>query len=319
MTSDLQVTSHANQLQGQIKVDGMRFKDGMVTATVGKTNVNYDLNRSKLAFYLGDADIFFPSMVVMNGEQKTFELQNLDIHSSSHIQDDLLSSQFKVKLDALYNEGKSFGPAVLDVSISNLDADTMVRINDQTNHMQQASEADRHTALLSMLPELPKLVSKGAKFAVNELSIATPEGLIKGNLLLSLPNATWDNPFKLIQSLVGDGKLTLSAAVVKKFLNDAAKLRLQNQVDAQPVVLAPVASEATPGAIPAPVDNGAVVVAAAPDVEQQAMAQTDERLLKMVRSGLLLPEGSDYVIVFKLAGGQLTVNGKSFNPGMIQF
>ncbi|HBI22250.1 MAG TPA: DUF945 domain-containing protein [Legionella sp.] len=293
ITSDLQVSAHANHLQGQIILDGMRFKDGMITATAGKTNVKYDLNRTKLAFYIGDADVVFPSMVVMNGDQKTFEVQNLNIHSSSHIQGDLLDYQFKLTLDTFYNEGKSFSPILLDVSIRNLDADTLVKINHQTNHMQQGTEAERHQALLSMLPELPKLVSKGAQFAVNELSIGTPEGGIKGNLLLSLPNAVSDNPFQLIQSIKGDGKLTLSAAVVKKFLNDEAKRRLQMQSQ--------------------------VAVPAAADVELQAMAQTDEQLLKLVSSGLLSLEGNDYVIVLKLAGGQLRVNGKPFNPAMMQF
>ena len=291
ITSDLQVTAHANHLQGQVTLDGMRFKEGMVTATVGHAKLKYELNQTPLAFYIGDADVVFPSMVVMSGDQKTFSVQNLNIHSSSHMQGDLFDSQFKLTLDAFYNDGKSLGPTILDVSIRNLDADTLVKINDQTHHMQQGTEAERHQALLSILPELPKLVSKGAQFAVNELSIRTPEGIIQGNLLLSLPNAVSDNPFQLIQSIQGDGKLTLSAAVVKKFLSDEVRRRLQRE--------------------------GAVLDAT--DVEQQTMAQTDEQLLKLVSSGVLSLEGNDYVIVLKLAGGHLSVNGKPFNPGMLQF
>jgi hypothetical protein len=39
----------------------------------------------------------------------------------------------------------------------------------------------------------------------------------------------------------------------------------------------------------------------------------------MVASGLFVLQGSDYVMVLKLAEGQLSVNGKPFNPTMIQY
>lgn len=316
MTSDLQVSSNANHLQGQVLVDGVRLKDthttGVMSANLGEVKVNYDLNRTELALYMGDVDILFPSFIVMNDANKTFEIKNLVIHSGSRLQDHLVSSDFKAKLDTLYKDGASYGPAVLDVSLSHLDADTLVKINEQANQLQQGTESDRHQALLSLLPELPKLVSKGAQLAVNELSLATPEGLIKGNLLLSLPNADSANPFQLIQSIQGDGQLTLCAAVVKKWMNDAAKLRLQNQA----AVNAAAGIAATPETV-----NVVPPAAAAPalDIDQQATAQTEERILKLVDSGLLSPEGSDYVIAVKLSAGQLSINGKPFNPAMMQF
>ena len=323
MTSDLHVSSNANHLEGKVLVDGVNLKDTTTTdamyVRLGKIEANYDLNRTTLALYVGDGNILFPSLVVMKGEQKAFEIQNLDLHSGSRLQDHLLSTSFKVTLGALYSDGKSYGPAVLDISFSNLDADTLVKINANASRLQQGTEAQRHQALLSLLPELPNLLSKGAQLAVNEFSITTPEGVIKGNLLLSLPNAATANPFQLIQSMQGDGKITLSAAVVKKLMLDSAKQRLQSQSALNTVAVGTTTGEA---AIPAPAPAGALTATAtavAPDLDQQAMTQSEERILNLVTVGLLAPEGDDYVIAFKLSGGQLSVNGKPFNPAMMQF
>ena len=57
----------------------------------------------------------------------------------------------------------------------------------------------------------------------------------------------------------------------------------------------------------------------AADVELQATEQTDRKLSTLVQAGLLSVQGTEYVIELNLQQGQLSVNGKPFNPAMMQF
>ena len=176
-----------------------------------------------------------------------------------------------------------------------------------------------------LMPELPKLLAKGARLEVSEASVTMPEGIIKGNLLISLPAEGTDNPFQLIQKMKGQGKIMFSAAVLKQLMNTSVKQSLQKQAALQASIITPVPDNAPdPEAATAP----ASAVTAAPEAEvpapkvddQETIAkQADEKLANMVQSGLLSLQGSDYVVDFKLAEGKLEINGKPFDSAMMSF
>ena len=275
------------------------------------------MHRTSLGLYIGDANLFVPSLVVTQDNKKTLEVKSLDLHTSSQVNDGLFDSHFKTTADTISIEGRVHGPVLIDLSVNNLDASVLAKINEQANTMQQGSDAQKHEAMLLMLPELPKLLSKGAQLNLSELSIGMPEGVVKGNLLVSLPSADAGNPFQLIQKVQGQGKLEIPAAVLKRFLNDSAKQMLQNQAS----VKATTVEVSTPAGAAQVTDTTEKTVVLAPgvDVDQQAMAQTDARLAAFVASGVLSLQGTDYVIELKLSQGQLLVNGKPFNSGMLQF
>ena len=315
MESDLTVASHRKNIQGRVMVDGFKLVKEKTTAILGTVNSDYNLHQTTLGLYLGDANLKLSKLSIKQDDTKEVIVDQWNVHSSSDVQNGLFNSHFNTSVDKLNIDGKVYGPALLDVSISNLDAVVLAKINEQSNEMQQGTDAERQQLMLSLLPELPKLVSKGAIFKISELNIVMPEGEIKGALLVSLPNAAVDNPFQLIQKIQGQGNLVFANAVLKQVMIDASKRALQQQAAMQTPVVAPAAT-VVPATTTAP---AVVVVEPAVDINQQAMTQASERLAAMVQSGLLVIQGSDYTIDFKLADGQLSVNGKPFNPAMMQF
>ena len=326
MTSNVDITSSTKQVNGHVTIDGIHFQKEKMIANLGKVVSDFDLHQTNLDMYMGKGNVSFSSFIVMQDDKKTLDVQNLDVHSTNDIHDGLFSAQVKLTLAHLLSADKIYGPASLDVSLNNLDAEILAKINRQANELQQqGSNADHQKALLMLMPELPKLLAKGARLEVSEASVTMPEGIIKGNLLISLPAEGTDNPFQLIQKMKGQGKIMFSAAVLKQLMNTSVKQSLQKQAALQASIITPVPDNAPdPEAATAP----ASAVTAAPEAEvpapkvddQETIAkQADEKLANMVQSGLLSLQGSDYVVDFKLAEGKLEINGKPFDSAMMSF
>ncbi len=332
LNSDISISSQMSHVDGSVTLDGLSMMKGDMKAILGKTVSDYDLKQTETGLYLGDANLSVPSLLVTQNDQKVFALEQLDVHSSSQVTNGLFTSNFKSELDKMYTaDSKVYGPGTIDVSIRNLDAQILAKINDEVNTIQQGNDTQRQQALLALLPEIPKLLSKGAQFEISKLSMVMPEGNINGDLLISLPNEETGNPFQLIQKIQGQGQLKITAAVLKSLAKDAAKQKLLTQ-PAQPSIApattvssttatADTAAPVVPAA--APTDAAEVVVTEQPvqpqDIDQQASAQADEKLAALVKAGLLNVQGTDYVIQIKLANGQLSINDQPFNPAMMQF
>ncbi len=307
MTSDIRISSNSNQVSGQVNIDGARLKTDKAHVDLGKVDSDFNLHKTKFDFYLGDANILLPSLVVMQDDKKVLDVQQFDVHSNSDINDNLFNSHVKLTLAKVLSDDKTYGPALLDVSLRNLDAEVLARMNTQANDLQQGSDNNSQKALLMLLPELPKLLNKGAQFEISELNVGMPEGVIKGKLLISLPAELTENPFQLIQKIKGDGQIVISKSVLKQLLHDSVKQSLLRKEAAVTVQTVP-ASPSTP-------DVSVQVIANQGFVEKQV----NEKLTTMVNTGLLSAQGSDYVIEFKLADGRLDVNGKPFDSTMMKF
>lgn len=316
MRSDFSVSSNVDNLDGSITVDGIDFTKDKVKATVGKITSEYNLHRTASGLFIGDGSLEVPSFAMSNPEKKLFELEGFQVNSSSDIEADLFSSSFSTSVDKIFANDKTYGPGTLKLAIKNLDAEVLARLNQQLSNIQ-GTEEQRQQSLLAILPELPKLFSKGAEFEISELHFVLPEGAIEGNLLVALPKGDVGNPFQLIQKIKGDGKIKIPASVLKEIAQEHTKKTLQKQ---SPVQNALVQEMQTNTADQGTQNNAASSAQpAATDLDKQAAAQADKQLADLVQMGLLSVQGTDYVIELKLADGQLSVNGKPFNPATMKF
>ena len=303
MTDQSSISSDRNHVGGRAMIDGLNFLKDKMNLVLGKVTSNYNLHTTNMNLYLGEADLLISSLVIKEGTEVTLDAQELTIHSTNDVVDGLFNSQLSVKLDKLLTDGKFYGPVSFDMSLKNIDAVVLSKINEQANNMQQGTDAERHQVLMSLIPQLPKLLSKGTTLEVSSLNIGMQDGVVKGNMLVSLPANNLDNPFQLIQKVKGHGKLEISVAVLKRLIADSAKQALQAQASA---------GQTTPADATAPVEPPK-------DLEQLATNQADEKIEALVKSGLLINHDSDYVVELELTDGQLLVNGKPFNQAMLQY
>lgn len=317
MSTTTSVSSDLDKVGGNITVDGLTFKKDKIDTKMSTITSEYNLHKTDKGLFLGDASLSFPSFVVMDSDKKLFELGQFDIHSDSDIEDGLFSSHFKTSVEKIVANSQTYGPGNLEVAVRNLDADALARINEQAQQVQQGTDAERQRAMLAMLPELPKLFSKGAEFEVTEMNFVMPQGTVEGNLLVSLPKGEMGNPFELMQKIQGNGKLKMPAAVVKQLMTESIKQKMmspQAQTDGQTAAATtqPTQQQSNP-------DTTAQAAANSSDVSQQAVTLADKQLATLVQNGVLTQQGTDYVIEVSLNQGQFTINGKPYNPEMMKF
>lgn len=327
MSSTVKVTSDADKIKGDFTVEGMQFQANDVKAVLSEISSEYSLHKTENGLYLGDASMSFPSMVVNKKDVKMFELNKLDLYSSSEIDDGLFNSHFKTSVDKIFADGKDYGPGSIEMAVRNLDAVALGHINEQVQHAQQGSDLEKQQAWLAVIPEIPKLLSRGPEFEISELNFAMPQGTIEGNLLVSLPASDNQNPLELMQKVQGKGKLKVPVDVIKMALTQS---NLQKLNAAQ--ALQDSSSENTTSTSISSTDNAQAAttqdtsntvvtsnVATTTDLSQQADAMTTKQISAMMESGLIVQDDNYYVIEVVLEQGKLLVNGKPFDPAMIKF
>ncbi|ASQ44915.1 YdgA family protein [Legionella clemsonensis] len=317
MSTSTNVSSDLDRVGGNITIEGLTFRKDQVNTKMSAVTSEYNLHRTDRGLFLGDASLSFPSFIVMDSDKKLFELGQFDIHSDSGIEDGLFSSHVKTSVEKIVANGKTYGPGNLEVAIRNLDADALAKLNQQAQQVQQGTETERQRAMLAMLPELPKLFSKGAEFEITEMNFVMPQGTVEGNLMVSLPKGEMGNPFELIQKIQGNGKLKMPTIVVKELVTESIKQKMMapqqnNQQNDQQNVAQQIQPQSNP-------DATAQAAANSTDVSQQAVALADKQLATLVQNGVLAQQGTDYVIEVSLNQGQLMINGKPYRPEMMKF
>lgn len=317
MVSDLNMSSDKDQVDGDVVIDGMTFTKEDTVATLDKVTTEYDLHQTSTGLYLGDASFSLPSFDITVKKEVLVSVKDLTVNSNSDIEDKLFSTHFSLGLKSVVANKKTYGPGELEVTLRNLDADVLAKINQQATAMQNGTEAERQQAMMAMLPELPKLFSKGAEFEISKLNFKIPEGSIDGNLLVALPKGDNANPFELMQKVQGHAKLKVPAALVKQLVQQSAAQQMTKEPDTQQALVqqmqannptATTAQDSNSSATPTQVSN-----------EELAALQAEKQINTMVQNGLIVLSGTDYLIEVNLEQGKFQVNGKPFDPNMLKF
>lgn len=306
MESTTSMSSNMSKVEGEIVVSGMKVSKDDTKITLGEVTSDYDLHQTPAGLYLGEATFSLPSFDVVVKDKIMFAISEFALSSSSDIEDKLFSTHFNAELKSMLANNQTYGPAELEVSLRNLDADVLARINQQATAMQNGTDAERQQAMMALLPELPKLFSKGAEFEVSKLSLKLPQGTIDGNLLVSLPKSDSTNPFELIQKVQGNAKLRVPTAVVKQLMQHSVMQQMEKQPEMQQALIQQLQS------------NNSQATQTTPTNEQLAAMQSDKQIATLEQSGLIKTDGSDYVIEVALDQGKVSVNGKPFDPSMLK-
>lgn len=307
MDSTTALSNDLDKVDGKITIKGMNLSKDETKINLEKVVTEYNLHKTLSGLYLGDANFTLPTFDVFVKDQKMFAINDFSLNSSSDIKNNLFDTHFNIELKSLETNGQTFGPGKFEISLRNLDADVLAKINEQANAMQNGSDLERQRAMMALLPELPKLFSKGAEFEISTLNIKLPQGVVDGSLMLSLPKGDNSNPFQLIQKIQGNAKLKVPTAVVKQIMQQSLMQQIAKQPDLQQQLIQQLQNAQGQANQPAMTP------------EQLASMQTEKQLGTLEQSGLINVNGTDYVIEVSLDQGKFTVNGKPFDPSMLKF
>lgn len=330
MSSKVKTTASLSKIGGSFEVQGFGYLQNQVQLTVGDISGTYNLHKTDSGLFYGDATTQVPSVVINNLNDKIFELKWFSVDTKTDIEANLFNSYLSSSLKEVFFNGRVFGPAQFDIAIKNLDAQVLAQINDVITKAQQGTDADKQQAILSILPQLPRLFAQGAVVDMSKLSLVVPEGEVDADFNIALPKGPFANPFELIQKITGKGTLKLPAALLKGMMAHSVKQKLMSQVSNKADVSAAssngvavagssaaVASSNNADSATKSESNGTNVISL-DDIEKQVGSETDSEIAHMLQSGLLVQQGTDYVLTVQLIQGQFVVNNKPFTPAMLK-
>ena len=308
MKSALVFSPEHARLQGDVTLDGMRLIGEELHLILDKVTSAYDIHKTAQGLFLGEVSFQLPMFQFTDKNNTELKLKQLDINSSSDVDEDRFTSSLHVAFETLLMHEKTYGPAEIDMSAKNLDAEVLANLNSRANQLQRSgvNRSEAQQALLSLLPDVPKLLSKGAVFEISKLRVGLPEGLLNGSVRLAFPKTKTDTPLQLLPNVEGEGQLNIPASFVKSLLARSYKQKLLT-------ASAHVHAESTVTEEPAETQVATV------DLDQQATHQADQKLADLIQAGALQAKGTDYVLELKLSAGRLLVNGHPFHSGMLNF
>lgn len=302
------LSPNMDKLIGNLDFNGVHtFKAKEFDVDLGEVDIEYDMKKVASGIFLGPASFYLDSFVMTVKGEKTFQISDLSIKNDSGIKDGLFYAKLDFSLDKIDSKEKSYGPGEFSITIKNLDAPALLKIHQQAMAMQQAEESQRQQYAMSMIPELPALLSKGPELEVSKFEFTMPEGSIEGHLKFSIPKEENSNPLQMMQKLEGDGKISMPVAVLKMLMTQSVKQKLAAQPNTEQALMEQLQKDGTASA-----DS-------AKTTEQQAATTVDSRIANLVKSGAIVQDGTNYLIEFELKEGKLTVNGKPFSPAMMQY
>lgn len=319
LTGDIDVSSDLKNISGDFSLDGIKVLKDKMNGELGKVTSDYALHKTDDGLYVGYASVLLPSLLVTEDGKTLFDVSQFKIHTENSVDKGLFESDFKTSVDKVLSKDKQYGPGLLELSVKNLDAKVLARLNAQVNKIKHTSGAERQQTMFAMLPELPKLLAQGASFEISALKLTVPEGDIDGHFTIALPKTEAINPFQIMQQIEGNGKFVVPSAIVKRVVTESLKQKNTAQNSLQSAVLAEVNKDQP---VQENKESTKETATAAPDTaaaDQQAAADADTKIAALLQSKILIVDGQNYQLEFHLSKGKLTVNGQPFDPATFKF
>ncbi len=310
--ADVVVARNKGHLQGSLDLKGMSwFEDGL-EGVVGSVQSHYDMRLGSDSLYLGTAQLTMPSLVLIKDQKPIARIADVTLSSNSDVQNGLFNSSLSAHVKQVALGDKIYSGCILELAFQNLDPNILAGMNRKLSQAQEAAN-NKQRIFLSMLPDLPALLSKGAQLKIVNFEINLPEGRVKADLSIVLPNANMTNPMQLIQNINGDSQVKLVAPVLNHWLQEAIRQKMmvsmQGQALPQIAQQPPVLSTTTQTSPGMPVNSAGVL-------EAQIAEKVAQKIQEWSNVGVLVQSGSDYTLVFKLTQGKLFINGHPFSPAL---
>lgn len=303
------------QTKGEIIFKGATFRHGESGGEVGPAHLIYNLKNSKEGRMTGKAKLSFKKIQMQASPEKTFSVDGFQAISETHIKKGLIDSSLKADVDQILFHGVNYGPGTLSTKLNNLDAEALNKIQEQ---LQEASnshltDAQQQVAMLIILPELPKLLGKGAEFDMKQFQLSLPQGILEATAKINIPQSAnlSQNPVELINATHAKIDAEVPVSWLQNLMTDFLEFKIQQRQ----LMLQQLKSDKKMSDNIAAKEEKALSVE---DIKKLAQQQSMIELNNFVENHWLIKKDNLYSIGIIFQNGALMVNGRPFNGDMIQ-
>jgi len=244
-------------------------------------------------FLLGDAQASIAGLHVREATTGAdyFALEGLDVAQRSRVEAGAYGADVALALDVVRIEQDGYGPGVLELSVSGLDAAALTQIQRTGSRLQSAktapeiSEEARAAALAGEISALlPALFSRAPSVEMKTLELATPDGDLRASAKASMGDGVGAtaNPLLLMSAVSAEFAAEIPAPLFERMVESQLRAALSEGQEEAEIN------------------------------EQELAALRDERIAELRSSGYVVFSEGVYRARLLLRGGQLTVNGIPF-------
>ena len=238
------------------------------------------------------------SMVGIDETMAPLSLNNLVYDIDLPLQGDHLDVLTKMGIDKLSVGDESFGPIHMDFSFKHLHARALAEINQKLmavysdpNLFNGGTKEITEGFQSALMTHAETLLTQDPEFSLDRVSFANTDGEAKLAARVKLSGATLEmlaNPLMLLSKLEASGDLSLSETMVVKLLQNPP--------------------------FPAKPDQDTTSTEEIKEKREMAVGQFQQQVAMLMEQGYLEREGEIIKTTMAFKEGQLTVNGKPFNP-----
>lgn len=310
------VAADMKRVTGRLTMDGANVDSKKAQIQIGKMDVKYNEKEDGAGIWVGDVKFSFPDISVMMGGKALFKMSGMEMTSDSSVNaQKLLDSTLNFDMAKLMIKDVAYGPATYRSTLKNLDTQTLLKIQKQAQSANDAnlSPQQQRLMLMSLLPLIPDVFSKGAVFDLQKLSVTLPQGVVNANGKVSMPNTDTTKGQKMsmqqaYKAIDANFNLELPIAVAKKAVSTMMARKLTKRQALQRALAQQLQQQGNGS-------NPSMQPLSRQQIQVQAQESADKQLQQWVSAGFLAQEGSTYKMKATLQKGELTVNGKSMFGG----
>lgn len=294
MSFNNKVGDDAKYLEGDIRFVGLNFTNNANLIRLTDLQSDYDFEKDDSGLYVGTGDFSFAEVDLTDSNNNKINLDNFNFHTSSEIEDKQFSSEFVMDLKKLRVNDLDMGPMELDFEVAKLNSGVLYRMHQMLQQEQNASPSFRQKNLWSMAASLPELVKYGLTVNLKKLHFVLNNGSIDSNGTVTIP-ASSDavDALKALQNLQADWTIKVTQTLLVSWLSDLVEKQMSQQLPSDPASLGNQ------------------------DLHQASISRINEKFALLVKSGVLIPQDSNYELRIKFQNGMLTVNDLKFDPSWL--
>lgn len=226
---------------------------------------------------------------------RNFSMKDFDFTVSSDVSDGSISSTMELNVESILAGEKHFGPGYYQLKLSNLDAESLGKIQQQVKELKRQGVPQEQMGIMmiaNMFSVLPDLLARGPKFEITNMSLESDYGRMegKGQVYFDTNNkAAMINPMLLKDAIIAE----LEFSIPEELLVLMVASKIENE--------APETE---------PVHNKE-------KIESTAREQVKKQMDMLVEQNILVRSGKNYNISASFMNGRITVNGSEFNLPLI--
>jgi len=287
----------SGQLRGELDMPTFKIKSDLLSLHAESINMSFSGAMGGNDILLGDSVLSMNLLDIDSGEEQ-FAMRDLVVRSVSSESAGLINTNTRINARELLASNQKFGPLVLNLIVNGLDAESLNKIQDIQNEidekLQQGLPAEQVNAMMTgqIMGIIPDLI-KQTEVHVSPLSINSELGKLEADLDFSLDGIdsnTPADPMFLLGAISLDLNLSIDEALLRQFI--AWELENNDQSD---VALGSAKNKQIESKIP---------------MDQKV----SENIQGMLDENWMLQSEGVYLSKISMHQGELLINNKPVDP-----